>query len=75
MVADPPPWCDRTGVTAVVETVREGSERASGWALLCPTLGATGAELRPAVDLRGAFGNKVNHAVAGFGLYESSLGT
>lgn len=42
---------------------------------LCPTLGATGAELRPAVDLRGAFGNKVNHAVAGFGLYESSLGT
>lgn len=71
MVADPPPWCDRTGVTAVVETVREGSERASG----CPTLGATGAELRPAVDLRGAFGNKVNHAVAGFGLYESSLGT
>lgn len=46
------------------DCARGGASEHSG----CPTLRATGAELRPAVDLRGAFGNKVNHAVAGFGL-------
>lgn len=62
---------DPTGVIAVVRGV---TERASQQRLGPSALAATGAELRPAVDLRGAFGNKVNHAVAGFGLYERLWG-
>lgn len=42
-------------------SVRGRGERAAG-----PILATTGGKLRQAVDLRGAFGNKVNHAVAGF---------
>lgn len=62
---------DRDGRRSKETVLRRGASEQSGWAL---RPAATGAELRPAVDLRGAFGNKVNHAVAGFGLCECLSG-